>query len=202
MDWGAVVHYSFFLIIPLLGWAITMTLKAAPLSQTAKGNIRNKKKLLIQYRDRTIREEYKHFNGKFNQMLNGANSLNSKDEVSTLRKLLKKLGKRLTQYKKDSGHLTTREKQCSQHSIFLQGGLYPLICFFLALISMIIALLLKRAIPEFYIGAFNVYIVGLGWQYFGESTFYTVQFCLVVSAILVVLGLYFLLQRLICIYRN
>jgi hypothetical protein len=202
MDWGTVAYCSIPVIIALWIWAMNMTLKAGSLSQTAKDNISSKKKQLIQYRDCTIWEEYQHFNGEFNQRLNEANRLNSKDEVSTLRKLLKQLGKRLKQYEKDSGHLATREKQCSQHSIFLHGGLYPLICFFLALIPVGIALLIGQDVPTFYIGDFNVYILGLGWYPVAKSTFVTVPFCLVISAILVVLGLSFLLQRLICIYSN
>ena len=135
MNWHTVASYlSIPVIIALLVWATNITLKAGSLSQTAKDNISNKKKQLIQYRDRTIWEEYQDFDGEFNQMFNEANRPNSKDEVSTLRKLLKQLGKRLKQYEKDSGHLATREKQCSQNSIFLHGGLYPIICFILALV--------------------------------------------------------------------
>ena len=117
MNWHTVASYlSIPVIIALLVWATNITLKAGSLSQTAKDNISNKKKQLIQYRDRTIWEEYQDFDGEFNQMFNEANRPNSKDEVSTLRKLLKQLGKRLKQYEKDSGHLATREKQCSQNS--------------------------------------------------------------------------------------
>jgi hypothetical protein len=201
MDWSVVAYYSFLLIVPLLGYAFSVTLRAASLSQTAEANIRNKQKILIQHRDRTIWGEYQHFSGEFNQTLNKAKRLNSKDEVSILRKSLKKLGKRIMQYERDLGSLTIREKQCSQHSIFLHGGLYPLLCFLLASMSVIISLS-KQDVPKFYIGGFNVYVVGLGWRYVGELHFYTLQFCLAVAAILVVLGLYFLLQRLICIYRN